>query len=316
LPTLDQEKLRIQRDVVSNERRQRYENSPYGLAFLRTCDLLYPLPHPYYDCVIGSIAEIQAATLDDVRDFFHRYYGPNNASLVLVGDFDAKTVRALVQKYFGDVPRGPEVPKPDVPQPMLTKVVKDRMQDKLAQLPRFELIWNGLRPYQDDEAPADVLADILGGDRTSRLYRSLVLDKQVASSVDASDLTERLGGWIQISATARPGHTTDELKTLIQAAIDDVKKNGVTKEEVDRATTKFVAGKVRSLERGSAVANLLNEYEMYLGDPGFLPRDLARYRAVTPQAVQEVARRLLPDGKRIEMDIEPAEAGPQKEASR
>jgi zinc protease len=274
------------------------------------------LPHPYYDCVIGSIAEIQAATLDDVRDFFHRYYGPNNASLVLVGDFDAKTVRALVQKYFGDVPRGPEVPKPDVPQPMLTKVVKDRMQDKLAQLPRFELIWNGLRPYQDDEAPADVLADILGGDRTSRLYRSLVLDKQVASSVDASDLTERLGGWIQISATARPGHTTDELKTLIQAAIDDVKKNGVTKEEVDRATTKFVAGKVRSLERGSAVANLLNEYEMYLGDPGFLPRDLARYRAVTPQAVQEVARRLLPDDKRIEMDIEPAEAGPQKEASR
>jgi zinc protease len=316
LPTLDAEKLRIQRDVVSNERRQRYENSPYGLAFVRTCDLLYPLPHPYYDCVIGSIAEIQAATLDDVRDFFRRYYGPNNASIVLVGDFDPANARALIQKYFGDVPRGPDVPAPNVPQPMLTKVVKDRMQDKLAQLPRFEFIWNGLRIYSDDEPATDVLTDILGGDRTSRLYRSLVLEKQVASSVDAADVTDRLGGWIQVSATARPGHSTQELKTLIQAAIDDVKKNGVTKEEVDRATTKFVAGKVRSLERGSARANLINEYEMYLGDPGYLPRDLARYRAVTAKAVQEAAQRLLGDDKRIEMDIEPADSGPQKEASR
>jgi zinc protease len=158
--------------------------------------------------------------------------------------------------------------------------------------------------------------DVLGGDRTSRLYRSLVLDKQVASSVDASDPTMSLGGWIQISATARPGHSTDELRALIQSAIDEVKKNGVTKEEVERAKTKVVAGRVRSLERGTARADLLNEYEMFLGNPGFLPRDLARYRAVTQEAVQEVARRLLPDDKRIEMDIQPAEAGLQKEASR
>jgi zinc protease len=315
LPTLDAEKLRIQRDVVSNERRQRYENSPYGHAFLRTCDLLFPSPHPYYECVIGSIEEIQAATLDHVRDFFRRYYGPNNASLVLVGDFDPAVARDLVQKYFGDVPRGPEVKKPDVPQPMLSSIVKERLEDKLAQLPRFELIWNGLRPYSDDEAPVDVLMDVLAGDRTSRLYRSLVVDKQVASSVDGSNLVAILGGWIQVSATGKPGHSNDELRTLVQAAIDDVKKNGATKEEVDRAKTKILAGRVRSLERGSARADLLNEYEMYLADPGYLPRDLARYRAVTPQAVQEVARRLLPDDKRIEMDIQP-KAPSQKEAAR
>src|SRR5437870_1363422 len=119
LPTLDEQKLKIQRDVVSNERRQRVENVPYGLSGQRVCDLLYPAPHPYYECVIGVIAEIQAASLDDVRDFFRQYYGPNNASLVLVGDFDPAAAKQLVEKYFGPIPRGPEVKRPDVPQPRI-----------------------------------------------------------------------------------------------------------------------------------------------------------------------------------------------------
>jgi zinc protease len=316
LPTLDAEKLRIQRDVVSNERRQRYENAPYGLAVLRICDLLYPLPHPYYECVIGNADEIQAATVGDVRDFFHRYYGPNNASLVLVGDFDPKVARSLVDKYFADVPRGPDVRKPKIPQPKLTHVIKERIEDKLGQLPRLELVWNGMRPYSDDEAPMNVLLDILAGDRTSRLYRSMVSGKQVASSVEASNFAWRLGGWIQISATATPGHSTDELRTVIQAAIDDVKRNGVTAEELERAKTKMIAGKVRSMERFAARAEVMNEYEMMLDDPGYMPRDMARYRACALQSVQDAARRLLPDDKRIELEIEPAGAEPQSEASR
>ncbi|MFL5361253.1 MAG: M16 family metallopeptidase [Myxococcales bacterium] len=314
LPTLDQEKLRIQRDVVSNERRQRYENSPYGLAFIRTCDLLYPLPHPYYDCVIGNIAEIQAASLDNVRQFLLQYYGPNNASLTLVGDFDSANARQLIDKYFGPIPRGPDVPKPDVKQPLLTGVVHEKVEDKLAQLPRFEFIWNGLRQYDDEEAPGDILCDVLGSGRTSRLYQSMVLTQQVASGIDASDNTESLHGWISIGATARPGHTPDELRTLIQAAIDEVKKNGVTAEEVERAKRKIMAGRVRGLERTAARADLLNEYEMFLGNPGYLPRDIARYRAVTPEAVQAFAKKWLPDDRRIEMEIVPA--GGRKEASR
>jgi zinc protease len=310
LPTLDAEKLRIQRDVVSNERRQRYENAPYGLAVLRICDLLYPSPHPYYDCVIGNIDDIQEATVDDVRDFFRRYYGPNNASLVLVGDFDPAVARSLIEKYFADVPRGPEVQKPKVPQPMLTRVVKERLRDNLAQLPRLDLVWNGLRRYSDDEAPTDVLMGVLAVGRTSRLYRSMIVDKQVASSVDASNYAWRLGGWIQISATATPGHSNEELRTLIQAAIDDVKRNGVTAEEVQRAKMKIIAGKMRSLQLGATRADLMNEYEMMLGDPGYMPQDMARYRGVTPQSVQDAARRLLPDDKRIELEIEPADAGP------
>jgi zinc protease len=316
LPTLNEEKLRIQRDVVSNERRQRYENSPYGLAFIRTCDLLYPLPHPYYDCVIGDISEIQAASLQDVRQFLLQYYGPNNASIALVGDFDPAAVRSLIDKYFGPIPRGPDVPKPEVKQPLLTSVVREKVEDKLAQLSRFEFVWNGLRQYDDEEAPGDILADVLASGRTSRLYRSMVLEKQVASNVDASDNTYWLGGWISIGATARPGHTPEELQTLIQAAIDEVKQNGVTAEEVERAKRKILAGRVRSLERTSARADLLNEYEMFLGNPGYLPRDIARYRAVTPQAVQAFAKKWLPDDRRIELTVVPAAAQGRKEASR
>src|SRR5437868_3210293 len=316
LPTLDEQKLKIQRDVVSNEFRQRIENVPYGPTQQRLCDLLYPLPHPYYECVIGVIAEIQAASADDVRDFFRRYYGPNNASLVLVGDFDPAVARSLIEKYFADVPRGPEVQKPKVPQPLLTRVVKERMWDNLARLPRLDVIWNGLRRYSDDEAPIDALMAVLAVGRTSRLYRSMILDKQVASSVDASNYAWRLGGWIQISATATPGHSNEELRTLIQAAIDDVKRNGVTAEEVQRAKMKIIAGKMRSLELAATRADLMNEYEMMLGDPGYMPQDMARYRGVTPESVQDAARRLLPDDKRIELEVEPADAGPRHEASR
>jgi zinc protease len=305
LPTLDEEKLKIQRDVVSNERRQSVDNVPYGPSQQRLCDLLYPLPHPYYECVIGDIAEIQTASLEDVRDFFRRYYGPNNASLVLVGDFDPAAARRLIAKYFAPIPRGPEVKRPDVPQPRIGEVVKDTQEDKLAQLPRLQLVWNGLKPFHDDEPSGDVLAEVLAGGKTSRLYQSLILDKQVASSVEATNPALGLGGWIEVGATARPGHTVDELRALLQQALDEVKQNGVKADEVERAKRKIIAGQLRSLERGSARADLLNAYEMWLGDPGFLPRDLARYRAVTPQSVQAFARKYLPDDRRIEMTIQP-----------
>jgi len=306
LPTLDEQKLKIQRDVVSNERHQRIDNVPYGPTQQRVCDLLYPLPHPYFECPIGGIEEIQRASLDDVRDFFRRYYGPNNASLVLVGDFDSATAKRLIEKYFADIPRGPEVKKPDVKAPPISSVVQETLQDRLAQLPRFQMIWNGLVPFHDDEPAGDVLSEVLAGGKTSRLYQLLILDKQVASSVDANNPALGLGGWIQVGATARPGHTSAELRTLLQQAIDEVKQKGVSPDEVERAKLKIVAGEVRSVERASARADLFNAYETWLQDPGYLPRDLARYRAVTPQAVQAFARKYLPDDRRLELTTVPA----------
>jgi zinc protease len=318
LDTLDEQKLKIQRDVVSNEKRQNYENRPYGSAQLRLCDLLFPKPHPYYECVIGDIGEIQAASTADVRDFFRQFYGPNNASLAIVGDFDPKTVKELVEKYFGPIPRGPEVKLPDIPQPEIPGRITEKVEDKLAEMPRLILARKGVRQFTDDEAAGDVLAEILGSGRTSRLYKALVFARQIASSVSAGDETHGLGGWFQITVTAARGHEIAELTPVVQQIVDDVRKNGVTPEEVERAKRNLIANRLRTVERIGGFggkADLLNEYETFLGDPGYLPRDLARYRAVTQDAAKAFANKYLIDDKRIELDVVPM-AKKTAEASR
>ena len=318
LDTLDEQKLKIQRDVVSNEKRQNYDNRPYGSSQLRLCDLLFPKPHPYFECVIGDISEIQAASTADLRSFFRQFYGPNNASLAIVGDFDSKTVKELVEKYFGPIPRGPEVKLPEIPQPEIPGRITEKVEDKLAEVPRLILAWRGVRQFTDDEAAGDVLAEILGSGRTSRLYKALVFDRQLASSVSAGDETLGLGGWFQITVTAARGHEIPELTPVVQQIVDDVRKNGVTPEEVERAKRNLIANRLRTVERIGGFggkADLLNMYETFLGDPGYLPRDLARYRAVTPEASKAFANKYLIDDKRIELDVVPM-AKKTAEASR
>ncbi len=319
LDTLDERKLEVQRDVVSNERRQTYENRPYGLTFLRTCDLLYPSPHPYYECVIGSIPEIQAASVEDLKSFFREWYGPNDASLAIVGDFDAGEAKALVEKYFGPIPPGTAQRRPDAAQPLLAGVQRETIADPVAEVPRLDLAWNGVRRYSEEEAAGDVLAEVLGGGKTSRLYRSLVFDKRVASSVDADDVALGLGGWFQVSAVAQAGKDAKDLLPLVQAALDEVKKSGPEVAEVERAKRKVVATMVRGVEpigsHHGGRADILNQYQTYLGDPGWLAKDLARYRAVTPEAVKAFARKYLLDDRRIELTTvpRPKAAGEQKE---
>src|ERR1700677_2032142 len=151
LDTLDEKKLAVQRDVVSHERRQSYENRPYGTAELRECDLFYPKPHPYFDCVIGTIAEIQSASMDDLRSFFRQYYAPNNASISIVGNFDPAQAKTLVAQYFGAIPRQADVVRPDVPQPPLSGVVKETIQDQVAKIAQLQLGWVGVRAFDPDE---------------------------------------------------------------------------------------------------------------------------------------------------------------------
>ncbi len=309
LDTLDAEKLRVQRDVVSNERRQSYENRPYGTAQLRVCDLLYPEPHPYYDCVIGVIPQIQSASIDDLKAFFRAWYGPQNASLAIVGNFDPSEAKQLVEKYFGPVLSGPMPPRPTVPQPMLASVVKETLEDKVAELGRVQLVWNGVKIFADDEPAGDMLGEILGGGKTSRLYKSLVFDKQVASDVNADNDSLGLGGHFDIGATVKAGHDVSELLPLVQAEIDRIKKEGPTAAELARAQRKFIAQRVRQVEilgGFGGKADILNEYQTYTGDPGYLGKDLARYRAVTPEMVKAFANRYLPDDKRVELTIVPA----------
>ncbi len=315
LDTLDEQKLKIQRDVVSNEKRQSYDNRPYGPAGLRLCDLLFPKPHPYYECVIGDIADIQAASLEDIRQFFRTWYGPENASLAIVGDFDPAVVKDLVEKYFGPIPRGPGQTAADVPQPAVGRVIRETIEDKLAEVPRLIIAWKGVRQYTDEEPAGDVLSDVLGTGKTSRLYKRLVFEKHLAAGVSASNATLGLAGWFQVTVTAAQGHTLDEIRPVVEEILGEVQQKGATPEEVERATRNIIANRLRTVERIGGFggkADLLNNYEVFVGDPGYLPRDIARYRAVTPQAVQGFATRYLIPTERIELDVVPA---PKKTAS-
>ncbi len=312
LDTLDEKKLNVQRDVVSNERRQSYENRAYGTAELRTCDVFYPKPHPYYDCVIGTIAEIQSASLDDLRGFFRQFYGPNNASIAIVGNFDPATAKALVAQYFGPIPRGPDVVRPDIPQPQLPGVVKETLNDQVAKIPQLRLAWVGVKMFDPDEPAGDVLVRILAGGKASRLYQELVQKRQIAADVDADNETQGLGGVFVVQATVKEGHQTAELAPVIEQILDDVRQNGVTRDEVERAQRVILAGKLRALERIGGFggkADVLNNYQTFLGDPGYLPKDLARYRAVTPEAVKAFANKYLLKDHRLILDIQPAGSG-------
>jgi len=309
LPTLDEKKLATQRDVVSNERRQSYENRPYGRADLALCDTLYPKPHPYFHCVIGSIEEIQAASLEDVKGFFRQFYNPRNANLSIVGDFDPKVARELVAKFFGDLPGGPDPRRPEVPQPKLDKVVEITVPDPVARIPQLRMAWNGMKPFVPEEPAGDLLSVILGGSKTSRLYRRLVLEKQIASGLYAANASLGLGGYFEIVATARAGHTVAELRREVESVLEEFRKNGPTAAEVERAKRNVVGGLVRSVERIAGKADHLNFYAMWTGDPGFLPKDVARYRAVTVDQVHEAAKSLLPPDRVLVLDVEPTSPG-------
>jgi zinc protease len=309
LDTLDEKKLAIQRDVVSNERRQSYENRPYGTASLRMLDILFPKPHPYFNGTIGTIAEIQSATLDEIKAFFRQFYGVNNASLVLVGDFQPETAKKLVEQYFGPIPRGPDVPVPAPNQPPLASEIRETVTDKIAEVPKLSIAWTGVRAMSGEEPAGDLLAFVLGDGRTSRLYRTLVMEKKIASGIDAGNLTTRIAGVFNVDAVANAGHTNEELLPAVQAILDDVKKNGVTEAELERAKRKMVASRLRMVERIGGFggkADLLNAYQMYAGDPGYLSKDLDRYRAVTTQQVKDFANKYLPDDHRLILFIVPA----------
>jgi zinc protease len=247
--------------------------------------------------------------MDDLRSFFRRNYVPNNASLVLAGNFDPNTAKELIEKYFAAIPRGPDVERPTVHAPLIDKKVVELVEDKIAEVPRVDLVWNGLVRFADDEPAADVLVDILAGGKASRLYKTLVFEKQVASDVTGDNNPLELGGFISLGATAKAGVDAAPMKVLIDAEIERIKKEPPSTEEIERAKRKVIAQMLRAVERLGGFggkADILNRYETFLGDPGFLPRDIARYRAVTPEMVTAFAVKYLAEDKRLELTTIPA----------
>lgn len=302
LETLTAVKLANQRDVVRNERRQKIENQPYGLAEEGLYHLLFPKEHPYHADVIGSHADLEAAKLDDVRDFFKLYYAPNNASLAIVGDIDKTRTKELVEKYFGSLPAGEPVPKIDATTPVITSEQRAVITDKV-QLPRVYMAWHTDPIFHPGDADEQILAQILGGSgKSSRLYRRLVYEKQLAQDVSVQQTSLELGSVFTMQATARPGVKPEQLEAAMDVELAAIQKDGPTEAELDQARNIIEGRLLRRLEmiggeRG--VAGILSRYNHYLGDPGFLPKDIKRYENVTVRSIQEAARQKLTKNSRV-----------------
>jgi len=301
LDTLDRQKLTNQRDVVRNERRQSVENQPYGVVDEALVHELFPKDHPYHADVIGSHADVEAARLEDVRQFFKQYYAPNNATIAIAGDIDKAKTKALLEKYFGPIPKGPEVPKVDVVTPPITSERRLTVTDAV-QLPKVELAWLTPQAFMPGDADADVASYILGGAKSSRLYRKLVYEQQIAQSTDCYNQSQALQSWTTCELIARPGVTAEQLEKAANEIIDEFLQSGPAQAEIDRARNTTEASKFRGLQRVGGfggVADTLNYYNQYTGDPGYLPKDIARYDAVTIASVQKYAQSNLTQNQRV-----------------
>jgi zinc protease len=299
LPALTDAKFENQRSVVLNERRQNYENRPYGLASIALAATLYPPDHPYHWVTIGTAEDIKAARLSDVKAFFQTYYGPRNASLSLAGDVDTERAFDLANQYFGDLPDGPEPPPVTVVAPALDGEARILIEDRI-ELPRLYAAWHSPALFAPDDAHLDLVAEVLAGGKTSRLYRSLVYDQRVATEVAASQSSRELGSYFQIIATAAPGRSLGELETAIQRELDAVIAAGPTAKEIERCLAQAEAHFLHRLQTVGGFggkSDQLNAYNVFLGDPGFFDRDLDRYRRATTADLQRAAATWLHRGR-------------------
>ena len=314
LPTLTQEKLDNQREVVRNERRQNYEMQPYGLAYDRLFAALWNPEFPYHWMPIGSHEDLQAATLEDVKGWFSRWYGPENAVLAIAGDIDRARTRALVEQWFGSIPGGlrAESPRPE-PRPLDGEkrvVLEDRVQ-----LPRLYMAWQTPALYAPGDAALDVLAQVLSSGKSARLQKRLVMDERIAQGVSAGQSSLSLASAFVVVATPKPGIDLARLERTIDEELARLAATPPTPVELERAKNKIEAGAVFGLEQVSGRAAMLAAYELRAGDPGFLARDLARYRAVTAKDVQEAARTFLRKDRRVVLTVVPRKGEPAAPAA-
>jgi zinc protease len=301
LDKLDARNLENQRDVVRNERRQSVENQPYGLVEEAVYHQLFPKGHPYYASVIGSHADIEAARLGDIREFFKLYYAPNNASLAIVGDFDKGKTRQLVEKYFGPIPSGAPVPKVDVQTPPIASERRQVVTDQV-ELPRVYMAWITDPIFKPGDAECDLVARILGGGKSSRLYKKLVYERRIAQDVTAQQSSLALGSVFTIQATAKPDVKAEDLEKAIDEELNRLRTEGPTREELERARNMYESVIIRGLETlggFGGVADRLNQYNHFLGDPGYLIKDLERYQKATTAGLQKLVQEKLSRQARV-----------------
>ena len=311
LPALTENKFTNQRDVVLNERRQNYENRPYGLAPMAILSGLFPPDHPYHWTTIGEIADLKAVQLDAVRAFFSRYYHPANASLALAGDIDSDAALEMVGDYFGNLPAGPAVEGVALPPAELESEKRLLIEDRV-ELPRLYIAWHTPAMFAEGDAGLDVAADTLANGKTSRLYRRLVFDERIATDVSASQNSREAASFFQLVATAAPGHTLAELESAISQEIARLAEEGPTADEIDRGQVQTEAQfmfRLQTIGGFGGKSDQLNAYNTFVGDPDFFERDLARYSAVTGVSLQADVQRWVNHTRRVSLSIVPRGRG-------
>lgn len=303
--TLDQKKLDNQRDVVLNERRQSYENQPYGLASLMLAENLWPKEFGYHWDTIGYVSDLKAAQANDVKAFFAKYYVPNNATMVIAGDVKPEEVKRLVEKYFAWIPKAPTPARPQykLPAPLTKEIAVESTDD--VQVPRVYLNWRGPASFTADEAPLDMAATILGDGKSSRLYKRLVYDEKIAQNVQAGDGTQELAGSFEIVVTAKPGTDPKRLVAEVSEEVAKLAATAPTAEELERAVNSHESGFLDGLEPTLQRAILLANYDVMAHDPDYFAKDLARYRAVKPEQVKAAVAKYLKPNARVVLTIKP-----------
>jgi len=307
LPALTDAKFKNQRDVVLNERRQNYENRPYGLAPMAMLAALFPPDHPYHWTTIGEIDDLHAATIDEVREFFRTYYHPANASLAIAGDIDPNETLDLVGGYFGGIAGGPAV-APVQPADVLLEGERRLLLADRVELPRLYVAWITPAMFDADDAELDLAADVLANGKTSRLYKRLVYDERIATDVSASQNSREAGGFFQVAATAAPGHSLAEIARAIDEEIARVATDGPTADEIERGRVQVEAQfmfRLQSVGGFGGKSDQLNAYNVLVGDPDFFGRDLDRYQRVTVGSMQSAVGKHLANSRRVMLSLVP-----------
>ena len=306
LPALTQKKFETQREVVLNERRQNYENRPYGLAPAALMATLFPPRHPYHWLTIGSPDDLRAASLDEVRQFFTTYYHPANASLAIAGDIDSAQAFDMARRHFEEIPRGSAPARVEVPSEVDEEhrlLLEDRVE-----LPRLYLSWRSPALFAVGDAELDLLGEILAGGKSSRLYRQLVLDRRIATDVSAGQASRELGGTFSIVATAAPGHSLAELEAVIADELTHVRADGPTLDEVQRCQADLEASfiyRVQTMGGFGGRSDQLNAYNVFVGEPGYFTSDLRRYLEADSEKIKVASQNHLKPESRVALSVIP-----------
>jgi zinc protease len=311
LPALTRERFETQRDVVLNERRQNYENRPYGMAMMAITAALFPPDHPYHWMTIGAADDIRAMQLEDVQAFFRTYYHPANASLVIAGDIETAQAFDLSEHYFGELPAA-QPPARVTATGALAQERRLLLEDRI-ELPRVYLAWHSPAMFADGDAEMDLLADLLANGKTSRLYRTLVYESRMAVDVSAYQSSRELGSFFLLVATAAPGRSLTDIVVAIDTELERVASGGPTDDEMERSAAQAEAHflyRLQTVGGFGGKSDQLNAYNVLRGDPAFFGADLERYRRASKESVRAAAERHLRADRRVLLSIVPRGQSP------